>query len=71
MIFQLLKYDFVLSYASWINGGTQSRASIKKADRGISEADINAQVHMVYSGKANDADVSKIRHFMAEDGILS
>lgn len=50
---------------------TQWRAHVKDADTEISEEDLNAQVHMVYSGISNVADVSKIRHFTAEEDILS
>ena len=48
---------------------TQWRAHVKDADTEISEEDLNAQVHMVFSGISNVADVSKIRHFTAD--ILS
>ena len=75
MLLRLQKYDFQLSYKSsskMVLANALSRASLKDADPEISDEELAAQIHMVYSNnELTGTNLKEIRRFKADECMSS
>ena len=75
MLLCLQKYDFQLSYKSgskMVLADALSRASLKHADPEISDEELAAHIHMVYSNnEVTGTNLEEIRRLTADDHMLS
>ena len=75
MLLLLQKYNFQLSYKSgskMVLADVLPRASLKDADPEISDEELAAQIHMVYSNnELTGTNLKKKRKFKADDCMLS
>ena len=75
MLLCLQKYNFQLSYKSgskMVLADALSRASLKHADPEISDEELAAHIHMVYSNnEVTGTNLEEIRRLTADDHMLS
>ena len=75
MLLLLQKYNFQLSYKSgskMVLADVLSRAFLKDADPEISDEELAAQIHIVYSNnELTGTNLKEIRRFKADDCMLS
>ena len=75
MLLRLQKYDFQLSYKSgskMVLADALARASLKYADPEISDEELAAHMHMVYSNnEVTGTNLEEIRRLTADDHVLS
>ena len=75
VLLRLQKYDFQLSYKSdckMVLADALSRISLKDADPEISDEELAAQIHMIYSSnEVTSTNLEEIRRSTVDDHVLS